>query len=545
MAKSLRQMLKPQLRGEVSTAADILRHYSRDAGLFTVKPKLVAYPLDTKDIQSLVRFVAKHKGLSLTARSGGTDMTGGPLTESIVVDLSRHLNNLGQVTECCITTEPGVFYRDFEQATLKHNLLLPSYPASREICTIGGMVANNAGGEKTLAFGKTEDYVQKIKMVLRDGHEYTFSALNKQELTDKMKLETVEGEIYRDLYSLITKNYDLLQSAKPQVSKNSAGYYLWNVWNPKTETFDLTKLITGSQGTLGIITEITFRLITPKPHAKMLVIFMNDLSKLGQLVKTVLGFQPESFESYDDHTLKLSLKFLPSILKHMSTKNFLSLGLQFLPEFRMLLTGGIPKLILIAEFTGYDKDEIFQRAQAAQAAVKQFNVKTSITKTKAESEKYWVMRRESFNILRQHVKGKRTAPFIDDIIIKPAQLPDFLPRLNSIMDDYDLTYTIAGHVGDANFHIIPLMDLSRPDLANIISELSDKVYTLVLEFNGSITAEHNDGLIRSHYLEKMYGTEVYRLFEKTKEIFDPDNIFNPGKKVNADWAYAKKHLIKD
>jgi FAD/FMN-containing dehydrogenase len=173
-----------------------------------------------------------------------------------------------------------------------------------------------------------------------------------------------------------------------------------------------------------------------------------------------------------------------------------------------------------------------------------FQLKTRIAKDELSAQKYWIIRRESFNLLRKHVKNKKTAPFIDDLIVLPEYLPEFLPKLNVILDQYkdDMIYTIQGHPGDGNFHIIPLMDLSDDKSRQIIPELSNRVYNLVLEYHGSITAEHNDGLIRTPYLEKMYGSEVYRLFEMTKQIFDPKNIFNPRKKVGSDMSYAMKHI---
>ena len=177
--------------------------------------------------------------------------------------------------------------------------------------------------------------------------------------------------------------------------------------------------------------------------------------------------------------------------------------------------------------------------------LKPFPIKFHIAKNEAEAKKYWTIRRESFNLLRKSIKGKRTAPFIDDFIVQVEKLPEFFPKLNKILDSYgNFTYTIAGHIGNGNFHIIPLMDLADSKNREIIKELSDKVYDLVLEFGGSITAEHNDGLIRSPYLKKMYGGEVYKLFEETKRIFDLQNIFNPGKKVGANLSYALEHLVK-
>ena len=544
--------LKKIIKGEVQQDEGTLETYSTDASLFKIKPRVVVFPRDVEDIKAIVKFVSERKkdnpDLSLTVRSGGTDMTGGTLTESIVVDVNRYLARVKEVGDDYAITEPGVYYRNFEKETLVKDLIMPSYPASREICTVGGMVSNNAGGEKTLTYGKTEDYVSSIKMVLHDGNEYVFEPLNKDELDKKKSLETVEGEVYRKLFDLLDKNYELIKKAKPNVSKNSAGYYLWNVWDREKQIFDIPKLIVGSQGTFGVITEITFKLIHPKKHSTLLIIFLKDLKDLGRVVSKVLQHNPESFESYDDHTLKIALRYLPDLIKLLGTKNLISLGIEFLPEFWMAVTGGMPKLFLEAEFTGDSEEEIYRKANAANESLKEFKLKTRITKGKTQEEadreekKYWTVRRESFNLLRHHAHGRRTAPFIDDIVVRPERLPEFLPRLNEVMDEYDLIYTIAGHVGNGNFHIIPLMKLKDPMAGKVISELSRKVYDLVIEFGGSITAEHNDGLIRSPFLKQMYGEEVYKLFEETKYIFDPDNIFNPGKKVNSDFSYALEHL---
>ncbi len=542
----LKERLRAVIQGEVEDDEKTLAYYSRDASLFEVKPQVIVFPKDTDDLKTLVKFVVEEKGngrvINLTPRSGGTDMTGGPLGESIIVDFTRHFNRIDEIEPALpavVLVEPGVFYRDFEKETLKHNLLLPSFPASREICTVGGMVANNAGGEKTLVYGKTNRYVKGLKVVLSDGKEYALTPLERYELEAKLKLDNFEGEVYRRIYELVDKNYDLLQKSKPRVHKNSAGYALWDVWNK--ETFDLTQLFVGSQGTLGLIAKIKFELVKPKPCSRMLVIFLRDLKPLAKLVDQVLEYQPETFESYDNHTLKLAVRYLPQFARLLKGGLF-SIAWKFLPEIRMILTGGVPKLILTAEFTGESEEEVVSKVNQARESIKEFNVKSRITRTAIEIEKYHLIRRESFNLLRHKIKNKQTAPFIDDIIVPPETLPEFLPQLEEIMKKYDLIYTIAGHVGDGNFHIIPLMDLGRKDAKEVIHKLTDEVYRLVFEYGGSMTAEHNDGLIRSSYLKQMYGEEVYKLFQEVKRIFDPDNIFNPGKKVGASLEYALAHL---
>jgi FAD/FMN-containing dehydrogenase len=544
---TLKEELEKFIKGEVRDDEKTLAKYSRDYSIFAVRPKIVVFPKDANDIKKLVLFVNKHpeKKLTITARSAGTDMSGGPLTQSIVLDFTKHMNKLKKIGKDYAIVQPGMYYRDFEKQTLKRNLLFPSYPASKDICAMGGIVSNNSGGEKSLTFGKTENYVLEYKMVLADGKDHVFRSVTKTELAKKMKLKGLEGDIYRGLYKMIDKNYDLLQKAKPKVSKNSAGYYLWNVWDK--ERFNIPKLIVGAQGTLGITTEVKLRLVKPKKNSVLLVMFLRDLKSLGQLIETVLEKKPESFESFDDETAKFALRFLPDFLKLLGTKNLVALGWQFLPEFKMFLFGGLPKLILLAEFTADSQAEAKAKAKEAKEAIKTFKLQSHVTKDDKEVAKYLTIRRKSFALLHSHAKGLVAAPFIDDIVVAPAYLPEFLPKLKELLAPYKnrMIYTMAGHVGDGNFHIIPLMNLKKAEVRAVIPELIPKVHRLVLQYKGSITGEHNDGLIRSPYLREMYGTKIYSLFEKTKDIFDPNHIFNPGKKVGSTGEYSMKHMITD
>ncbi len=350
------------------------------------------------------------------------------------------------------------------------------------------------------------------------------------------------GRLYGKVYDLLKNNGKLIKSAKPDVSKNSAGYALWNIWNG--ETFDLTKLFVGSQGTLGIITDIKVQLIRPKKYSKLVVVFLRNLNPLMDVVNSIREFKPESLESYDDNTLKLAIRFIPDLIRVLKPKNIFKLAWNFLPEVGMVLAGGLPKLVILAQFTGDSEKEVSDSVVKLAEKLRPLKVKFRAIRRQDEADKYWVIRRESFNLLRKHVKDKRTAPFIDDFIVRAERMPEFLPQLDAILKKYDIFYTIAGHVGDGNFHIIPLMNLSDPRSKDIIRKLSDEVYSLVIRYKGSITAEHNDGLIRTPYLEKMYGKEVCGLFSDVKKIFDPLDIFNPGKKVNGDLNYAFNHLVK-
>ena len=536
LAEDIRKIFK----GEVADDEMTLTKYSRDASLFEVRPKLVVYPQDGEDLKALVKWLRENPGENLTVRAAGSDMTGGPLNESIIADVTKHMNNMGEIEGGNITTELGVFYRDFEKKTLEKGLILPCYPASKALCALGGMIGNNCAGERTLRYGKMENFILESKVVFSDGNEYIVKPLSRGALDTKMAQGDFEGNLYKEIFELIEKNREVINNAKPKVSKNSAGYFLWNVYDG--ETFDLNKLLVGSQGTLGVITEAKIRLVTNKTHHDMVTLFFKSWDELPGVVNAVLPYEPESLETFDDETLKLGIHFMPEIAKKAGS-NFFSFAAKFLPEaiigVEML---GLPKLVVLVEVAEDTEDGVKEKVKKGSEAIKPFNVWSRVIEKDSEEEKFWIMRRESFNLLRQHVQGKRTAPFIEDFCIPPDKVPEFLPKAIKILRDHGIKVNIAGHAGNGNFHIIPLMDLTKETERAKIPLVADKFYDLVVEYKGTITGEHNDGIVRTPYLNKMYSPEVLELFKKTKEIFDPQNIFNPGKKVNGTLEYLENHI---
>ena len=537
-------------KGELDDSAATRNFYSHDASLFEIKPQLVVFPKDAKDVERAVSFVAKQKKayphLSITGRSAGTDMAGGAINDSVIMDFTKHMNELVHVTRTSATTQPGVYYRDFEKRTLAHGSLFPSYPASRDLAAMGGIINNNSGGEKSLEYGKTENFVTELKVVFADGIERVVKPLAKAELKKKMAQKDFEGQVYKQIYDLCEKNYDVIKAAKPQVSKNSMGYTLWRVWDRETGIFDLTKLIVGSEGTLGMVTEGTFRLVPHQPHSGLLVLFLKDIDDLGELIPKVLEYKPATFESFDDATLWLSIRFMPSFLKLLGWKKFIHLLITLIPDGMQLLRG-IPKLILMVEFNGETEDEVRQKVHSLHSELARQRARYEINgfeedPTEGKSEKFWVMRRQSFQLLRSKVKDKHTAPFIDDLIVQPQYLPEFLPRLRRVIKKYKLFATIAGHMGDGNFHIIPLMKLEdKTERAKLLPAMKE-VDELVLKYHGSLSGEHNDGLVRGPWLEQQFGKEMYQLFKQVKHIMDPHNIFNPHKKSDATWEYSFSHI---
>lgn len=547
MNEPLLTLLKGSIKGDVSADAKVCASVSRDTSVFTKTPEVVVYPKDADDVSALVRAVreARKSGssASVTARAAGTDMSGGPLSDSVVAVFTKYMNRVIEVGSGYAVTEPGVYYRDFEKATLAENRqLMPSYPASRELAAMGGIVNNDSGGERSLEYGKTRKYVESVDVVLSDGTKATFSKKSKEEVDRLSSLDTLEGRIYRDMRALITENRTLIENAKPKVSKNSAGYALWDVV-AEDGSMNLAKLICGAQGTLALTTQMKLSLVREQGYRSMLVVFLDDLEVLPEVVKRVLPFNPESFESYDDHTFELAIKFLPQMLAQLGIIDAAKLGLSFLPELGMVLRGGVPKLVLMAEFSEDTREQALFQANKARAALADLSLPTNVMRDEKAAAKYWKVRRESFALLRKNAKGLYATPFIDDFVVPPHAYPEFMPELNAILKEYDLLYTIAGHIGNGNFHLIPLMDLKDPKTREIILELSPRVYDLVIKYGGTTTGEHNDGIIRTPYLPQLFGTKMVALFAKTKQIFDPENIFNPGKKVGGTFADIEANML--
>ncbi len=571
-------------KGDIYDDEKTLALYSRDASIFQVRPALVLFPRDKEDVKNLVKWVGDNKdyyslpinggtSLAITARCAGTDMSGAAVGESIILDFTRYMNRLVggplpldnsstllhpsggtfrlqnyPAAVSFITVEPGMLYRDFEKITLSKGLILPCYTSSKNQNALGGMFGNNSAGERTLKYGQMENYVLSSKVIFFDGNEYEVRPLSMRELEAKMAQGDFEGNIYKKVFELIKENENEIKNAKPNVHKNSAGYYIWNVL--QNNIFDLNKLLVGSQGTLGIVTEMTLKIIPENKYSRWVVVSLHDLEPLGRVVKEILTLAPDTLETYDDKSLRLAVRYFPDFLRRKKFLSWFAFLLNLLPEFWMMLRGSFPKLVILAEFRGSDLKDLEDKCQRMGQVLKDFPVTIRTTSGVSEAAKYWDIRHENFALLRNHSKGLRSAPFIDDVIVRPEFLPKFLPELKELLEKYKLTYAIAGHAGDGNFHIFPMLDFRKADTGKIILEIGDKVFDLVAKYQGSLAAEHNDGLIRTPYLSYMYTESILGIFRNVKEFFDPKNMFNPGKKVptaseGGSKEYIASHMVKE
>lgn len=536
--------------GEIHTDQKTRDSVKHDASIYELTPEAVLSPKHSRDIQKLVSFVSKYKqtypSLAITPRSAGTDMSGAAIGSSLVLDMLTHFNTVHSLTKQRLHTQPGVYMNVLDPLLDAKDLMLGSVPASRAINTIGGMIGNNSGGEQSLRYGNTERWVRELKIVLADGKEYTTKPLTRRELEIKIKKADFEGKLYERIFTLIEENYDIIHNARPRVNKNSMGYNLWEVWDRDTGMFDLTPLIVGSQGTLGIVTDITIEPVPKARHSGLLVAYLTSLKQLGDIIPLVMDHKPATFEGFDDITFDLGVKHFSTFRKQLGLKEWTKQQASLLGSVAKF-KGRLPNIVLMIEFDGDSLDEVYDKIVNLQQdfARNAIKIKTQIEGDEEGAKPFWQIRRASLALLRNQVKGKYASAFMDDLTVPPQHVPAFLPEVRKIIRRYKLPATVAGHFGDGNFHIIPLMDIGNPaDQAKLEPAMRDLV-PIVLKYGGTLAGEHNDGMVRGPWLPAVFGDEVYQLFKETKAIFDPLAIFNPHKKTDANWDYSMAHIRDD
>jgi FAD/FMN-containing dehydrogenase len=534
----LLQHVAALVRGDFHTDEPTRRRFSVDGSIFEMLPAAVLAPRDAGDIQAVAHLLwtqarAGRPVPSLTARGAGSDQAGGPLGTGIVLDMRRHMNQVLEVGPDFVRCQPGVRYGELQGLLKQHGRYLPPYPASLELCTIGGAVANNSSGEKTVKYGDTRDYVTSLTVVLASGDEVVLQELDALELAAKTHHYTLEGQLYREMQRILAAHPRAAEIPQFHVSKNSTGYAVWEV--QERNKFNLAKLFVGSQGTLGIITEITLRTEALPTGTELIAAYFDSLDQAAEAVQQLAPLAPSALEIVDHNLLELVERQQPGHLHGLVSSPF-------------------PRIVLVIEFDDPTDRERSAKARAASSILKHYATEQRRAETVAEQERLWKLRRSAAAVMWT-VKGARKAvPIVEDGIVPAVLLPEFFRRAYALFEKYDLQIAIWGHAGDANLHMQPFMDLSDSADRAKIWPFVEEFHALVIGMGGCISAEHNDGLLRSPYLKEQYGEELYGIFTRIKDAFDPYHFLNPMKKVRVSRAsieplvrhsYSLDHLIAD
>ena len=510
--------LQEHLLGEIITSKEAREYFSTDASVFKILPNVVIYPMHADDVRKTVKFShqlsLKGKILPVTARGLGTDQSGAAIGEGLLLIFPAHLNRLLELDSKTgeVRVEPGLNYGKLQQVLLTHDLFIPTSPTSMEYSTIGGAIANNAGGDRSHKYGKTIDYVRSLKVVLSNGDLIETKRISKRELSKKMGLTTFEGDIYRSIDRLIEENTSVITNINPAVAKNSSGYNIQLV-KQKDGSFDLTPLIVGSQGTLGIITEASLLTMPRRPKSSLTIASFNDLNSLTEALDFVNKFSevPSAVELVDDKLLNLVKSVHPNLLKNVFDTQ-------------------ASKFILLVEF---DNPSVRLRARLTKKLDKYLKEKGILFETSVDPiriEEFWKFRRSATAVLGYLEGTAKPLPIIDDGIVPVEKFSEFVQSLYYLFSQNDLPIYIYGNAGDGQLHVQPILDLNKVGDRQKVFKVMIEYYNLVKQLGGSVSAEHGDGRIRAPFLYGQYGDQKYEIFTKIKKIFDPQDILNTGVK---------------
>lgn len=546
--ESFLRTLRKNIEGTVTTSAETRRRFSRDASIYELTPDIIVSPQNTSDVSELVKLVIKNKSklpkLSITPRGAGTDITGGAIGESIIIDMTKGFNSVPKINGNTIRAESGVHLRDLLPVLSKKQLQLGCVPGSWRLSTVGGLVANNSGGEKSLTYGTADKSVTELTVVLSDGNPYVIKPLTKRQLDQKIKEGTYEAKLYEKVFNLIESNYDTIRNARPSTTKNSMGYNLWSVWDRDTGVFDPTKLFTGSQGTLGIITEATLQ-ASPKPaYEATLVAYLPSSKDLGDIVTTVNSHKPASFEAFDDMTFALGVRHFKTFRRQLGTKEYLRQQTK-LASSLVKIAGNTPNMVLTIGVEGSTEKSLLNKISALYGALKKHSLKVDIESGGSSSSHIKQLQQAPVYLVRSQIKGRNPSPFLDDMTVPPHLVSNFITDARKIIKKHKLPVTIKAHLGDGNLHITPLLDSEKSNNQSKLEAVMRDFIPVIQKYNGTMAGENNDGMIRGPWLPAIFGTEVYDLFRQTKEIFDPNYIFNPYKKTDASWEFSLSHTRQD
>ncbi len=519
------QILNSIMTCEVYTDLAKKTLYATDASDYKEMPLAVVFPENQEDIIKLINF-ALSNNLSLIPRGGGTSLAGQVVGNGIVVDISKNLNKILEINEIdkTVKVQPGVVLTELNRILADKKLFFGPETSSGNRVTIGGMVGNNATGSHSLFYGDTRSKLKSVKAILSDGDIVEFEEINKKEFEEKLKLQNVEGDIYRkfkDILSSENNRKTIIDNfPNSNVKRRNTGYALDflvdnEVFGNSNKKLNVAKLIAGSEGTLAFITEITLILDdVPPKHVCLVCVHFDKLQDSFKANLIALKYNPVAVELMDKTILDL-------------TKNNIE------QRKNRYFVEGEPEAILIVEFVGENIDEIKTKAQTMGAEMREKNFGYSFPNVWDEdTKKVWNLRKAGLGVLSNVQGDARPVSLVEDTAVDVNVLPEYLEEFDQIMKKYGLSCVYHAHIGSGELHLRPLLNLKDPKDVELFRTIAYEVALLVKKYRGSLSGEHGDGRLRGEFIPILFGEEVYNFFKQVKFAFDPHNIFNPNKIVD-------------
>ena len=512
--RTLEAELRRRISGEVRFDPYSRAMYSTDASIYQMEPVGVVIPRNADDVVAVVATCAEA-GVAVLPRGAGTSLAGQAVNHAVVLDFSKYMHGVLEVNpeERWVRTQPGITLDELNLHLRPHGLFFPPDPATSSRATVGGGIGNNSCGSHSVVYGKTSDHVKELDVVLSDGHPTMFQPFSGTALEAKLVQESLEGRIYRDIKRIAQEQRDEIARRYPRVMRRVCGYNLDMMLEDGPT--NLTKMVVGSEGTLVTVTEAKLNL-EPLPKMRaMAVLHFRGLVEAMEATVAILEHHPSAVELMDQVLIQRCRE---------------SVGF----ARRMTFVEGDPQALLLVEFFGESEQELRARVDALKQDMQHRGLGYACVPitTPAEQANVWAIRVAGLGLL-MGVKGDvKPLPFVEDTAVEPDKLPEYIRHFDEIVRDHDTVAAYYGHASVGCVHIRPMVNIKLDEGVNRLVSIATAISDLVLEFGGSISGEHGDGIVRGVFMEKMFGTTLYNTFREVKRTFDPEGIMNPGKIVD-------------
>jgi FAD/FMN-containing dehydrogenase/Fe-S oxidoreductase len=513
-ASELQRELEKQIEGEVRFDAISRALYSTDASVYQIQPAGVVIPKSREDILRALA-ICRRLRCPITMRGGGTSQAGQAIGEGIQIDISKYYNRLLEVNaeERWARVEPGIVLDELNAQLAPLGLRFAPDITTASRATIGGMMANNSAGARSVLYGKTIDHVLEQTVALADGTVAQFREISRDAVPSG---DTLEAACYRTVLRLACVHADEIGRRYPKILRRVGGYNL-DEFVDQASPVNLAKIMVGSEGTLGIVLEAKLKLVPlPKAKAVMVIMFADLLESLGAS-PVILRHGPSAVEVMDK-----------SILDHTRQN-------QALERIRSDVIQGDPAATLCVEFYADRKEDLPARLAALEQDLRARGLGYAYHSETdpAAQQRIWSLREASLGLSMAMKEDAKSIAFVEDTAVAPEKLRDFIERFLAIIHSHGTTAGIYAHASVGCLHVRPVINMKTAEGVHKFQAIAEQVSDLVLEFGGALSAEHGDGLVRSPFMQKMFGPVLYEGFRDVKRTFDPDGIFNPGKIVDA------------
>ena len=499
-SRNIETDLKRQISGEVLFDEISRTLFSTDACMYQIKPAGVVVPKSIEDVVKTVRYCAERQ-IPITSRGAGTSLAGQSIGSGIILVFNKYFREILSIdaAEKTARVQPGVVLNELNKSIFSHKAMFGPDPSTGKQCVIGGMIGTNAAGPHTVKYGATKDNVLALNVVTADG-----------ELI-KISRDAPESELTRRVGALLLPGKSLIDEKFPKTTKNSSGYNLKETVDDDG-SIDPTKLFCGSEGTLGIIVEAKLKLLPVPKERKNLIAYFTSYESCAIAAKESLRFGPAAVEMLDKTFSNAALGLDPAIDEILS-QDFVS--------------------IIIFEFEEAEAGLADEKISRLSESLKKQGLsgRQILPRDEKEAAKLWRVRKEASAIFYKIEKPGKKTSFVEDVAVPVEKLPFYLEGAQKIFKEYDIQCALYGHAGNGNTHAILLVDQKNKDHLRKIDPVANEIYKLAISLGGTLSGEHGDGLLRTPFLSKLYGDDIYSLFKKVKDIFDPNGIMNPGKIV--------------